>query len=181
MKQLDDASTSGRNLAILKNKEHCTECPFCWWFWHHFVLNIALDQPKIAAKDVSLLHREKMGKISCDIKRIVDFLRRILRQNVQVCFFSVLTFFLFFLFSFHTFINYSGRVIQKINFKKTKVFLNRGFYVTCEDILIIFLTFSEAFIQNKINIFRILYLGHTIPDFNSLLLSVFYCTVFDSV
>lgn len=53
MKQLEDASILEWNLARLKNKEPYTECPFFCWFWHHFLLNAGLDQPKTAAKAVS--------------------------------------------------------------------------------------------------------------------------------
>lgn len=56
-----------------------------------FCINIALDQSKMAAKEVSLLHREKMRKMSHDPKRIGDLFREILRM-FKYGFFSVFTF-----------------------------------------------------------------------------------------
>lgn len=117
MEQLNGVSTLGQNLARSKNKEPYTECPSFWWFWHHFVFNRALNQLKMAAKDASLLYKEKMGEMSYDPKSTVDSLRRKPRVNDQVYFSSVLTLLLFSWFSFHTFTYFSGRVIQKINIK----------------------------------------------------------------
>lgn len=53
------------------------------------------------------------------------------------------------------------------------------FYIIHDNICIIFWTFSESFILNKMKKFWIFNLGHTIPDFNSV--PVCYYTVFDSV
>lgn len=112
-KQPEDASILGCNLARLKNKEPYTECPFFFWSWHHFLLNTGLDQPKTAAKAVSLLHRERTGNVNCDTKRIVYLLRGILRWNVPVFVVSLWTLFLLFWFSFHMFLNYSERVLKE--------------------------------------------------------------------
>lgn len=56
----------------------------------------------------------------------------------------------------------------------------RGFDITLDATLIIFWTFSECFILNAMKIFWILYLGHRIPDVNSLFLSISICTAVDS-
>lgn len=114
--KLEDASFLECNLARLKNKEPYTECPFFFWFWHHFPLNTGLDRPKTAAKAISLSLRERTGNVNCDTKRIVCLLRGILGWNVQVFVVSVLTLFLLFWLSFHTFLNYSRRLLKVINF-----------------------------------------------------------------
>ena len=123
MEQLNGVCTLGQSLARSKNKEPYTECPSFWWFWHHFVFNRALNRLKMAAKDASLLYKEKMGEMSYDPKSTVDSLRRKPRLNGQVYFSSVLTLLLFSWFSFHTFTYFSGTVSQKINIRTSLVVL----------------------------------------------------------